>query len=100
MAMHAMTVTGEGSASDGQLMFARVACEFAAEGSVAAMAQAHGGPLGSMLAVLFAPPDEQPPSLWLRGQRPEATLVGVLAVHVGHLEPDDRAPLGFHCMLD
>ncbi|HEY8292554.1 MAG TPA: hypothetical protein VIG44_08705 [Thermomicrobiales bacterium] len=95
MAMYAMTVTGEWSVNDGQLLFARVACEFAAEGSVAAMAQAHG-----LLAVLFAPPDEQPPSLWLIGQRPEATLAGVLAIHVRYLEPEDRAPLGFRCLLD
>ncbi len=95
MAMYAMIVTGEWSASDGQLLIARVACEFAAEGSVAAMAQAHG-----LLAVLFAPPDEQPPSLWLMGQRPEATLAGVLAVHVSYVEAEDRAPLGFRCLLD
>ncbi len=95
MAMYAMMVMGEWGVNDGQLLFGRVACEFAAEGSVAAMEQAHG-----LLATLFAPPDEQPPSLWLEGQRPEATLVGVLAVHVRYLEPDDRAPLGFHCMLD
>ncbi len=95
MAMYAMTVTGEWGASDGQLLFARVACEFAAEGSVAAMATAH-----DLLVALFVSPDEQPPSLWLSGQRPDATLAGVLAVHVRYLEPDDRAPLGFHCMLD
>lgn len=53
-----------------------------------------------MLATLFAPPDEQPPSLWLMGQRPEATLAGVLAVHVRYLEPDDRASLGFRRLLD
>jgi hypothetical protein len=95
MAMYAMTVMGEWGASDGELFFARVACEFAAEGSVAALATAH-----DLLATLFAPADEQPPSLWLRGQRPEATLVGALAVHVGYLEPDDRASLGFRCLPD
>jgi len=95
MAMYAMTVTGEWGASDGQLMFARMACEYAAEGSVAAMAQAH-----DLLATLFAPADEQPPALWLRGQRPEATLEGVLAVHICYLEAGDRAPLGFRCLLD
>ena len=58
-----------------------------------AMAQAHG-----LIAILFAPPDEQPPSLWRNGQRPAATLAGVLAVHVRYLAPDDRAPLGF-CRL-
>jgi hypothetical protein len=95
MAMYQMTVTGEWGASDGRLLFARVACEYAAEGSVAAMAQAH-----DLLAVLFAPSDEQPPSLWLMGQRPEATLAGVLAVHIRYLEPEDRAPLGFQHLLD
>jgi hypothetical protein len=45
-------------------------------------------------------PDEQPPSLWLRGQRPEATLTGVLAVHIRYLEPEDRAPRGFSCLPD
>jgi hypothetical protein len=45
-------------------------------------------------------PDEQPPSLWLRGQRPEATLTGVLAVHIRYLEPEDRAPRGFRCLPD
>jgi hypothetical protein len=95
MAMYAMTVTGEWGTSDGQLLFARVACEFAAEGSVAAMAQAH-----DLLATLFVLPGEQPPSLWLSGQRPGATLEGVLAVHVRYLEPEDRAPLGFRCLLD
>jgi len=88
-------VTGEWGASDGELLFARVTCEFAAEGSVAAMAQAH-----DLLVALFAPPDEQPPSLWLIGQRPEATLAGVLAVQVRYLEPEDRAPLGFCCLPD
>lgn len=95
MAMYQMTVTGEWSVNDGQLLFARVVCEFAAEGSVAAMAQAHG-----LLAILFAAPEMQPLSLWLEGQRPEATLAGVLAIHVRYLEPDDRASLGFRCMLD
>ncbi|MDQ6905197.1 MAG: hypothetical protein M3176_00065 [Chloroflexota bacterium] len=95
MTMYAMTVIGEWGASDGQLMFARVACEFAAEGSVAAMAQAH-----DLLAALFAAPETQPPSLWLSGQRPEATLAGVLAIHVRYLEPEDRASLGFRCLLD
>ncbi len=95
MAMYAMMVMGEWDGNDGHLMFGRVACEFAAEGSVAAMATAH-----NLLATLFAPPDEQPASLWLRGQRPEATLAGVLAVHVRYLEPDDRAPLGFRCLPD
>ena len=95
MAMYAMTVTGEWGASDGHLMVARVACEFAAEGSVAAMATAH-----NLLVALFAPPDEQPLSLWQNGQRAEATLAGMLAVHVRYLEPGDRAPLGFDYMLD
>lgn len=95
MAMYAMTVTGEWGASDGHLMFARVACEFAAEGSVAAMETAH-----NLLVALFAPADEQPPSLWQNGQRPEATLVGVLAIHVRYLEPGERAPLGFRCLPD
>jgi hypothetical protein len=95
MAMYAMTVTGEWGASDGELLFARVACEFAAEGSVAAMATAH-----NLLAALFAPSDEQPPSLWLRGQRPEATLTGVPAVHIRYVDAEDRAPLGFRCLLD
>lgn len=53
-----------------------------------------------MLAALFALPDEQPPSLWLMGQRPATTLAGVLGVHVRYLEPDDRASLGFRCLLD
>jgi hypothetical protein len=95
MAMYAMTVTGEWGASDGELLFARVACEFAAEGSVVAMATAH-----NLLAALFAPSDEQPPSLWQNGQRPEATLTGVLAVHIRYLEPEDRAPRGFRCLPD
>ncbi len=95
MAMYAMTVTGEWSVNDRQLLFERVACEFAAENSVAAMAQAH-----DLLVTLFAPPDEQPPSLWLSGPRPEAMLAGVLAVYVRYLEPEDRASLGFRCLLD
>lgn len=53
-----------------------------------------------MLAALFVPPDEQPPSLWRNGQRPEATLAGVLAVHVRYLEPGDRALFGFCCLPD
>ena len=95
MAMYVMTVTGEWGVNDGQLMFARVMCEYAAEGSVVAMATAH-----DLLATLFVSPDEQPPSLWLSGQRPDATLAGVMAVHVRYLEPDDRAPLGFRCLPD
>jgi hypothetical protein len=95
MAMYAMTVTGEWGASDGELFFARVACEFAAEGSVAALAQAH-----DLLVALFARPDEQPPSLWLSEQRPEATLAGVLAVHIRYVDAEDRAPLGFRCLPD
>ncbi len=95
MAMYAMTVTGEWHVNDGQLMLARVMCEYAAEGSVAAMMQAH-----ALLSVLFAPPDAQPPTLWFAGRRPEATLAGVLAVHVRYLEAEERAPLGFRCLLD
>ena len=95
MAMYAMTVMGEWGASDGQMLFGRVACEFAAENSVAAMAHAH-----DLLAALFAAPNMQLSTLWLSGQRPEATLAGVLAVHVRYLEADDRAPLGFHCPLN
>ena len=95
MARYAMTVTGEWNINDGQLMFARVACTFSAEGSVAAMATAH-----NLLVALFAPPETQPPSLWQNGQRPEATLAGVLTIHVRYLEPEDRASLGFRCMLD
>lgn len=94
MAMYEMTVMGEWDASDGQLLLGRAACEFAAEGSVAALAEAY-----ALLAALFAPPDEQPPSLW-RGSMPDATLVGVLAVHVRYLEPEDRAPLGFRRLHD
>jgi hypothetical protein len=95
MAMYAMTVTGQWGASDGELFFARVACEFAAEGSVAALATAH-----DLLAALFAAPETQPLSLWLERQRPEATLTGVPAVHIRYVDAEDRAPLGFRCLLD
>ena len=53
-----------------------------------------------MLAALFIPSDKQPPALWQRGQRPEATLAGVLAVHVRYLEAEERAPLGFCRLVD
>ncbi len=46
MAMYAMTVTGEWGGSDGRLLLGQVTCEFGAEGSVAAMETARGGPLG------------------------------------------------------
>jgi hypothetical protein len=94
MAMYAMTVTAEWAVNDGQLMLARAECEYAAEGSVAALAQAH-----DLLAALFLPPEMQPPTLWAMGQRPDATLAGVLAVRVRYLEPEDRAPRGFRCLL-
>ncbi len=92
MAMYEMTVTGEWDDPDGRLLLGRVACEFAAEGSVAAMAEAH-----DLLAALFAPSGERSPSLWLSE---DATLAGVLAVHVRYLEPEDRVPLGFRRLLD
>ncbi len=95
MAMYAMTVTGEWGASDGHLLLGQVACEYAAEGSVAALETAHG-----LLAALFVAPETQPPTLWQRGQRPEATLAGVLAVHVRYLDAAERAPLGFRRLLD
>ncbi len=94
MAMYRMTVTGEWSVNDGRLLFGRVMCAFGAEGSVAAMETAH-----SLLAVLFAAPDAQPPALWPMG-RPDATLAGVLAVEVRYVEPEDCAPFGFHCLRD
>ncbi len=53
-----------------------------------------------MLAALFIPLDKQPPALWQREQRPEATLAGVLAVHVHYLDAEERAPLGFRRLLD
>jgi len=53
-----------------------------------------------MLAALFISPDKQPPMLWQRGQRPEATLAGVLAVHVRYVEAAERAPLGFCRLVD
>ncbi len=95
MAMYEMTVTGEWSVNAGRLLFGRVMCAFAAEGSVAAMETAH-----ALLAALFIPPDKQPPALWQRRQRPEAALAGVLAVHVCYLEAEERTPLGFRCLLD
>jgi len=95
MAMYEMTVTGEWGASDGHLLLGRAVCAFAAEGSVAAMETAR-----DLLAALFIPPDTQPSSLWQRGQRPEATVAGVLAVHVRYLEAEERAPCGFRCLLD
>ncbi len=95
MAMYAMTVTGEWGGSDGRLLLGQVTCAFGAEGSVAAMETAR-----DLLAVLFTPQDKQPPALWQRGQRPEATLAGVLAVHVRYLEAEERAPRGFCCLLD
>ncbi len=94
MAMYQMTVTGEWDMSTEELRLGRVMCEFAAEGSIAAMETAHG-----LLALLFAAPETQPASLWLTG-RPDATLTGVLAVEVRYVEPEDRAPLGFRCLLD
>jgi hypothetical protein len=95
MAMYAMIVTAEWDGDDGDLRLGRVACEYAAEGSVAALAHAH-----DLLAALFASADVQPPTLWLDGQRPVGTLAGVLAVHVRYLESGDRAPLGFRRLLD
>ena len=94
MAMYRMTVTGEWGMNDGELLLGRVACAFAAEGSVAAMETAR-----DLLAALFAAPETQPPALWPMG-RPNATLTGVLAVEVRYVEPEDRAPLGFHCLRD
>jgi len=95
MAMYQMTMTGEWDVNTGHLRFGQVACEYAAEGSVAALETAHG-----LLAALFVPPDKQPPTLWQRGQRPEATLTGVLAVHVRYLDAAERAPLGFCRLVD
>ncbi len=94
MAMYQMTVTGEWDVNNGHLRFGQVACEYAAEGSVAAMATAR-----ALLAALFAAPETQPSALWQSGQRPEVTLEGVLAVHVRYLEAEERAPLGFYCLL-
>lgn len=94
MATYQMTVTGEWDMSTGELRLGRVMCAFAAEGSVAAMETAHG-----LLTVLFTAPETQPVSLWRTG-RPDATLTGVLAVEVCYAEPEDRAPLGFRCLLD
>lgn len=95
MAMYQMTVTGEWDVNNGHLLFGQVACEYAAEGSVTAMETARG-----LLAALFAAPDAQPPALWQRGQRPEATLAGVLAVHIRYLEAEERVPLGFCRLVD
>ncbi len=95
MAMYQMTVTGEWDANTGHLLVGQVACEYAAEGSVAALETAHG-----LLAALFVAPETQPPALWQRGQRPDATLAGVLSVHVCYLEAEERAPLGFCCLVD
>jgi len=94
MAMYRMTVTGEWDMNDGELLCGRVACEYAAEGSVTAMEPAHG-----LLAILFTAPETQPASLWLTG-RPDATLTGVLAVEVRYLDAEGRTPLGFRCLLD
>ncbi len=94
MAMYQMTVTGEWDVNTGHLLIEQVACEYAAEGSVAALETAH-----DLLAALFVAPETQPPALWQRGQRPEATLAGVLAVHVRYLDAAERAPLGFYCLL-
>ena len=94
MAMYAMTVTAEWSVKEGQLMLGRAECEYPAEGSVAALAQAH-----ELLAALFLPPEEQPPTLWARGPQ-EATLAGVLAVHVRYLDAEERAPRGFRDLRD
>lgn len=94
MAMYAMTVTAEWAVNEGQLMLARAECEYPAEGSVAALAQAH-----DLLAALFLSQDEQPPTLWAMGP-PEATLAGVLAVHVRYLDAEERAPRGFRGLLD
>jgi hypothetical protein len=93
MAMYAMVVTAEWDADDGRLRLGRVACEYAAEGSVAALAVAH-----DLLAALFAPPDAQPPLLWTEGQESGTKLAGVLAVHVRYLDAEERAPLGFRCL--
>ena len=95
MAMYQMTVTGEWDVNNGHLRFGQVTCEFGAQGSVAAMETAR-----DLLAALFAAPETQPPALWQRGERPEATLEGVLAVHVRYLEAEERAPLGFRRLLD
>ena len=98
MAMYRMTVTGEWGMNDGELLLGRVACAFAAEGSVAAMETAR-----ALLAALLRAPDderEESLSLWLMGKEPHATLAGVLAVEVRYVEPEDRTPLGFHCLLD
>ncbi len=94
MAMYRMTVTGEWNMGTGELRLGRVVCEFASEGSVAAMETAHG-----LLTVLFAVPETQPASLWPMG-RPDATLTGVLAVEVRYLDAEDRTPLGFRCLRD
>ena len=98
MAMYRMTVTGEWGMNDSELLLGRVACAFAAEGSVAAMETAH-----ALLAALLRTPDderEESPSLWLMGKEPNATLAGVLAVEVRYVEPEDRTPLGFHYLRD
>jgi hypothetical protein len=94
MAMYAMMVTAEWAVKDGQLMLGRAECEYPAEGSVAALATAH-----DLLAILFLPPEEQPPTLWAMAP-PEATLAGVLAVHVRYLDAAERAPRGFCGLRD
>ncbi len=56
MAMYQMTVTGEWDVNTGRLLLGQVACEYAAEGSVAALETARGGPLGQHARRLVHPP--------------------------------------------
>ncbi len=99
MAMYRLTITGEWGVDDRQLRRANVACEFAAEHSVAALDVAR-----ALVAALLGPDDArggQP--VWIPLWRPldlPRPLLGVLAVTLRYVEVHDRMPVGLHWVTD
>jgi hypothetical protein len=92
MSMYRLTITGEWDALANQTMVADVACEYAAENSVAALDAAR-----LVVAALLGPGMDEVGSIpcWC----PKDTrrlLLGVLAVHLQFLEAHDRSFVALH----
>lgn len=99
MAMDRLTITGEWGVNDRHLRRAAVACEFAAEHSVAALDVER-----ALVAALLGPDDARGghPAwfpLWHPLDLPRP-LRGVLAVTLRYREDHDRMPVGLHWITD
>ncbi len=99
MAMYRLTITGEWGVNDRHLLCAAVACEFAAEHSVAALDVAR-----ALVAALLGPDDARGRHLvwiplWCPLDLPRP-LIGVLVVTLRYREDHDRMPVGLHWVTD